>query len=651
VSNSFDIGSQLKQFAQLQQDGGLNQEEYNKAKAILLDHKHPQQRTLLDELYALVDLYDADDLTDEEFEQAKASLLGIERNVKLKHAPKQQRYVKSRSEANRAPAKAVKEKSNLYTYIRDLPNEQAKNKKLAADLERIEDADEYELEELEHKYKMQIYKMGFALLFLTPASLYLGIRVISSVVNLNLTAAYAEALGNLFIMVLAAIPAMGAFGKLIESEYLLRVVRARQGNDFSIRWIYQFSGYLGFSVLLCGFCACSSTAWAGLRARDYVPSTPRVIQTQVVASQKTAVPSATPRPVQPTEDNWMQATFKPADVTATPVSTQPTAPERYIVQNNGVTWIIDRLTTHSKADDWTPLKDMTYLVITGTFENTTQGDVEIVSSQFTLMIDERKYTPHTGIMQRIQNENKLDYVGSYSGITIEPGKTKRAFLAFEVPLKRESMSVFFEGKSVHEMGTSTPTYTPSATYTPGPTNTPRPTNTMRPTAASAQTTIEGVNARSCPSISCKVVKVVSSRDSFKLIGTYDDWYSVEFNDGTRAYIRGDFIVVPDGAVVPVGPRLTSTPRPTNMPKPINTPRPVSPQATPANSGVQTTGGNTGGDSSSGGNSTSYDGPEGLPSFNCPSNCTQAREMGLSSEQAAQCGLDRDGDGQACYGDQ
>lgn len=37
-------------------------------------------------------------------------------------------------------------------------------------------------------------------------------------------------------------------------------------------------------------------------------------------------------------------------------------------------------------------------------------------------------------------------------------------------------------------------------------------------------------------------------------------------------------------------------------------------------------------------------------FVCPSNCTEAVNMGLSAQQAASCGLDRDGDGVACYGD-
>jgi hypothetical protein len=43
----------------------------------------------------------------------------------------------------------------------------------------------------------------------------------------------------------------------------------------------------------------------------------------------------------------------------------------------------------------------------------------------------------------------------------------------------------------------------------------------------------------------------------------------------------------------------------------------------------------------------------IPNMNgviCPRNCEGARAMGLSPQQAAQCGLDRDGDGVACYGD-
>jgi len=38
------------------------------------------------------------------------------------------------------------------------------------------------------------------------------------------------------------------------------------------------------------------------------------------------------------------------------------------------------------------------------------------------------------------------------------------------------------------------------------------------------------------------------------------------------------------------------------------------------------------------------------SFSCPSNCTEARARGVSAGMAAACGLDRDHDGVACYGD-
>lgn len=39
-----------------------------------------------------------------------------------------------------------------------------------------------------------------------------------------------------------------------------------------------------------------------------------------------------------------------------------------------------------------------------------------------------------------------------------------------------------------------------------------------------------------------------------------------------------------------------------------------------------------------------------PQLACPSNCDGAVAQGLTAQQAAACGLDRDGDGVACYGD-
>lgn len=39
-----------------------------------------------------------------------------------------------------------------------------------------------------------------------------------------------------------------------------------------------------------------------------------------------------------------------------------------------------------------------------------------------------------------------------------------------------------------------------------------------------------------------------------------------------------------------------------------------------------------------------------PQITCPTNCTEAVAMNITAQQAAACGLDRDGDGVACYGD-
>lgn len=38
------------------------------------------------------------------------------------------------------------------------------------------------------------------------------------------------------------------------------------------------------------------------------------------------------------------------------------------------------------------------------------------------------------------------------------------------------------------------------------------------------------------------------------------------------------------------------------------------------------------------------------SSSCPRNCDEARTRGVSAARAAACGLDRDNDGVACYGD-
>lgn len=136
--------------------------------------------------------------------------------------------------------------------------------------------------------------------------------------------------------------------------------------------------------------------------------------------------------------------------------------------------------------------------------------------------------------------------------------------------------------------TSTATITPTATHTFTPTatetstNTPTATNTSTstPTPVVASVTGNNINARSCPSQSCEVVRVVISEEAFIALGAYNDWHWVKFNNGETAYIFGDLIKLPEGAVVAIAPTITpsqlpsSTPAPTNTRRPAATPRPT-----------------------------------------------------------------------------
>jgi hypothetical protein len=142
--------------------------------------------------------------------------------------------------------------------------------------------------------------------------------------------------------------------------------------------------------------------------------------------------------------------------------------------------------------------------------------------------------------------------------------------------------------------TFTPTDTPTHTVTPSPTSTftptntptytvtPSPTLTLTPSQTPVYAVVTGseVNARDCPSLNCDVLRVVSSDEQFVVLGSYDDWYWIEFENGERAYVFGDLMQLPEDAVVAIAPTITPsfTPSstPTNSPTPTktNTPRPT-----------------------------------------------------------------------------
>lgn len=144
------------------------------------------------------------------------------------------------------------------------------------------------------------------------------------------------------------------------------------------------------------------------------------------------------------------------------------------------------------------------------------------------------------------------------------------------------------------------TNTPRPTRTPGPTNRPRSTS-VPVQNASGQVYIAGaqgsVNVRSGPSTADTILGSLTTGTLVTITGESAGWYRINYKNGTGW----------------VSKQLTSTTRPQ------------------VNSG-----------SSSGANPPSQ--------FTCPSNCAGARAMGLSPQQAASCGLDRDHDGVACYGD-
>jgi hypothetical protein len=195
--------------------------------------------------------------------------------------------------------------------------------------------------------------------------------------------------------------------------------------------------------------------------------------------------------------------------------------------------------------------------------------------------------------------------------------------------------------------TPSATHTPSATFTPSPT--PRPSSTPLP---SRTPTIDGMattyaqasalaatqftaltpsfevqeiseyrvyvqgdtRARACPFTDCEIVGTYQYGDQVDVdaiaIGTTvsgtPEWFRVRWRDGRIVYIHQSLTMV-------------SLPLPTSPP-------------------IQAFSGS--GNSSSGGSNNAT----------CPRNCDEARAMGVSASFAASCGLDRDRDGVACYGD-
>jgi hypothetical protein len=169
--------------------------------------------------------------------------------------------------------------------------------------------------------------------------------------------------------------------------------------------------------------------------------------------------------------------------------------------------------------------------------------------------------------------------------------------------------------------THTPSITPSATVTPtaSTTNTPAPLPTSRPsataqppTAAPAQTyyvTGEYARIRNCSTTDCEQVNLISNGQTVQVVGEVQG----EFANGSSLWY-----LLADGNYV-----HSST---------VSDTAPVQAQSNNTSSSGTGSGGGSGGFT------------------NAPGNCATAVAAGLTAQQAAQAGLDRDNDGVACYGD-
>jgi hypothetical protein len=173
--------------------------------------------------------------------------------------------------------------------------------------------------------------------------------------------------------------------------------------------------------------------------------------------------------------------------------------------------------------------------------------------------------------------------------------------------------------TIYPTATITDTPQPTATYMDLATATDVPQSTatavVQPINSEMYYTTRDSKVRKCASTTCDNLGIISAGKSIVVTGSISGeevtagnvlWYQVQYG-GQVAYIYS--------------PALTKTAPiqlvPTVIPEPAVV-QPISP--------IQS------------------------QSFVCPSNCAGARDMGLSPQQAASCGLDRDGDGEACYDD-
>jgi hypothetical protein len=164
------------------------------------------------------------------------------------------------------------------------------------------------------------------------------------------------------------------------------------------------------------------------------------IKAETVVPATTITSTATLNPTQ-------QAAFDIVAQTATALK-RLVAP-RAILENGQVNWTIERVMTQNRAAEWNPQRGMTYLVVVGTLHNYSHQSVILKANQIRLLVDGSEYSPLNGLMDRIKTDlNGMDFVGAYGGLELAAGQSRQAFVAFEVPLQRDSVSICFDTQTL-----------------------------------------------------------------------------------------------------------------------------------------------------------------------------------------------------------
>jgi len=148
------------------------------------------------------------------------------------------------------------------------------------------------------------------------------------------------------------------------------------------------------------------------------------------------------------------------------------------------------------------------------------------------------------------------------------------------------------------------------------------------TSSDVIATVSGslVNIRSAPGTANNVIGTAKSGDKLTVLAmtASQDWFHIRTVSDLEGWVTATLVRVTSGSLLRV---TVSNLIISNAVAPVG----ISP------AGAGSTGSGSG---SSGLGNTAI----------CPKNCTEARLMAVSPQFAASCGLDRDHDGVACYGD-